>query len=76
MKNRRTNDLRDRFKKLPKRVQEQAKAAYLLFEKNPYYPGLYFKRLNTHDPLYSARVGDHYRVVGLRVGDTIYGDFT
>lgn len=75
MKNRRTKEFRKRFERLPRDVQEQAKAAYQLFKKNPYYPGLHFECIDREDSIYSVRIGLRYRAVGVREGDTIFWFF-
>jgi hypothetical protein len=43
------------FRELPPDVKCQAYAAYRLFNRDPYYPSLHFKKL--YDKLYSVRVG-------------------
>ena len=50
MRNRRTREFRKRFDRLPADVQEQAKASYRLFKKNPYYPSLHFECIDRHEP--------------------------
>ena len=59
------------FARLPAEVQEQARAAYRLFQQNPYHPSLHFRRVHQTEPVYSARVGLHYRAVGVVEGNTI-----
>ena len=48
----------ERFRKLlaqlPKEIQKQAKEAYLQFEKDPFYPGLRFKRVHSKRPIYAV----------------------
>lgn len=75
MKNRRTKEFRKRFERLPRDVQEQAKAAYRLFKKDPYYPGLHFECIDRQESIYSVRIGLHYRAVGVWEGDTIFWFF-
>ena len=62
---------RKAFKALPKSIQRQAKDAYKLFSRDPYYPSLRFKQIHSQKPIYSVRVGLGYRAVGLRNGDEI-----
>jgi len=62
------------YHRLPERVKKQARKAYQLFQRNPNYPSLQFKRLETKDPHYSARISRDYRVVGLVDGDEILWD--
>jgi mRNA-degrading endonuclease RelE of RelBE toxin-antitoxin system len=57
------------FAKLPKRIQERARAAYRLFQTDPFHPSLQFKRLHATLPIWSARVTESYRAVGLRPED-------
>ena len=59
------------YRKLPRDVRRQARAAYQRFKDNPNHPSLRFKRLRTLSPLYSARVNEAYRVLGLLEGDEI-----
>ena len=75
MKSRLTKGFHKRFERLPPDIQDQAKAAYRLFKKNPYYPSLHFKRIDPQEPIYSVRIGIHYRAVGTWVDDTIVWDF-
>lgn len=75
MKNRRTKEFRKRFERLPRDVQEQAEAAYRLFKKNPYYPGLHFECIDRQESIYSVRIGLHYRAAGIWKGDTIFWFF-
>jgi mRNA-degrading endonuclease RelE of RelBE toxin-antitoxin system len=59
-----------RFRKalaaLPSQIQEQAREAYRQFQRDPWHPGLRFKKVHPTLPIYSARVGLGYRAVGLR----------
>ncbi len=75
MKNRRTREFRKRFEKLPSDVQEQAKASYRLFKKNPFYPSLHFECIDREESLWSTRIGLHYRAVGIKDEDTIHWFF-
>lgn len=71
MKSRTTRKFWRLFDRLPADIQQQARQAYLLFQGDPAYPSLHFKRVNATDPIYSLRIGIHYRAVGLFEGDTI-----
>jgi len=75
VKNRRTKEFRKRFERLPRDVQEQAKAAYRLFKTNPHHPGLHFECIDRQESIYSVRIGLHYRAVGTWEGDTIFWFF-
>ncbi len=41
---------------MPKEIKQQAREAYVLFEKDPYYPRLHFKRIHSTRPVFSARI--------------------
>jgi hypothetical protein len=56
---------------LPNEVRRQAREAYALFEKNPYYPSLHFRRVHSTRPIFSVRISIHYRAVGIVEGDEI-----
>jgi hypothetical protein len=60
---------------LPNEIQKQAKDAYTHFKKDPYHPGLHFKRVHSTRPIYSARISINYRAVGIQKGSEI-GVFT
>ena len=71
MKSRLTKQFHKRFARLPRDIQDQAKAAYRLFKENPYYPSLHFECIDRQESLWSVRIGLHYRAVGVWEGDTI-----
>ena len=71
MKSRTTKQFHLAFKKLPLQVQEQARAAYRQFKKNPAHPSLRFKKVHQNLPIYSARISKNYRAVGQLDGDTV-----
>lgn len=62
---------RREFAKLPRAVQERARAAYRRFQADPAHPSLQFKRLHATLPLWSVRVTDSYRAVGVRDHESI-----
>jgi mRNA-degrading endonuclease RelE of RelBE toxin-antitoxin system len=72
MKSSVTKTFRKRLNDLPTSVQEQAVKAYALWQEDPYYPSLQFKRVSQRQPIYSARVSLNYRVLGLLESDHIY----
>jgi len=39
---------------LPKEIQKQAREAYVQFKKDPYHPGLHFKRVHSKRPIYRS----------------------
>ena len=59
------------FRELPPRIQRLARKNYKLWKQNPSHPGLHFKLVGKHMPVYSVRVGIGWRALGLKVGDTI-----
>ncbi len=69
-----TSHTNQRFRKLfvglPKAIQKQAKKAYAQFRRDPYQPGLHFKRVHSTQPIYSVRITKDYRAVGIQ-RDTI-----
>jgi mRNA-degrading endonuclease RelE of RelBE toxin-antitoxin system len=72
MKSSVTKTFRKRLNDLPASVQEQTAKAYALWQEDPYYPSLQFKRVSQRQPIYSARVSLNYRVLGLLESDHIY----
>jgi mRNA-degrading endonuclease RelE of RelBE toxin-antitoxin system len=72
MKSSVTKAFRKRLSDLPVSVQEQAAKAYALWQEDPYYPSLQFKKVSQRQPIYSARVSLNYRVLGLLESDHIY----
>ncbi len=71
MKSQTTEGFRREFAKLPKAIQERARAAYRQFRVNPRHKSLQFKKMHCTRPVYSARVNDDYRVLGVVEGDAI-----
>jgi hypothetical protein len=53
------------YRELPADVRKRAKEAYLIFQNDPWYPSLYFKRVHSSLPVYSARITKDYRAVGI-----------
>jgi hypothetical protein len=39
------------FERLPEQVKRQVREAYRLFARNPYRPGLRFKRVHPNEPI-------------------------
>jgi len=54
------------YNKLPSKTRNQAKSAFVLFQKDPYHPSLHFKRVHSVLPIYSARITKDYRAVGIQ----------
>lgn len=61
-----TEQFRKFLAQLPKEVRKQAKQAYIQFEKDPYHPGLRFKRVHSKRPVYSVRISRNYRALGVQ----------
>jgi len=59
------------YQELPVEIRELARKAYALFRNNPGHPSLNFKRVHTHEPVYSVRMARGYRAVGLLEGGEI-----
>jgi hypothetical protein len=53
------------YRALPIDIRRQAKEAYALFQHDPWYPSLRFKRVHSSLPVYSVRVSKDYRAVGI-----------
>ena len=53
------------YRALPEDIRQQAKEAYALFQRDPWYPSLRFKRVHSSLPVYSVRVSKDYRAVGI-----------
>jgi hypothetical protein len=54
------------FRRLPKPVQEQARRAFRIFQRNPYHRSLRFKRVHSREEVYSVRVGADHRALACR----------
>ena len=64
-------DFLSSFGRLPKTIQQLARAKYRLFKVNPYHPSLQFKRVSNTVPIYSVRINIQYRALGLVEDDRI-----
>lgn len=53
------------YKDLTANQQEQAKATYKQFKKDPYYPSLHFKQVHSTQPIFSARISLDHRAIGV-----------
>jgi hypothetical protein len=71
VKSRTTERFRKALGALPDEVQEQVRAAYHQFIRDPHHPGLRFKPVHPSQPIYSARIGRGYRALGFLDGDTV-----
>jgi len=66
MKSRTTERFWKLYAPLPTPIKTRAKAAYRQFQRNPYHPGLRFKRIHSTRPIFSARINKDYRAVGVQ----------
>ena len=71
MKSRLAEDFLSCFATLPEAVKRQARKSYRLWKNDPSHPGVRFKRIHNHEPIYSVRVGKGWRALGLLDGTTI-----
>jgi mRNA-degrading endonuclease RelE of RelBE toxin-antitoxin system len=68
-----TKQVRDLLAELPKEIKSQAKEAFVKFQRDPYHPGLHFKRVHSRKPIYSVRISRDYRAIGvLKDGEIIW----
>ncbi len=66
-----TQRFRKLIAQLPKEIQKHAREAYLQFEKDPYHPGLRFKRVHSKRPIYAVRISRDYRALGIQKDNEI-----
>ena len=59
------------YKVLPTEVKKKTKEIYTLFQEDPWYPSLHFKRVHSSLPVYSVRITKDYRAVGLLEKGTV-----
>jgi hypothetical protein len=59
------------YKELPEEIKREARKAYKNFNRNPYYPGLHFKRIHSTRPIFSLRITKEYRAVGIEQDNQI-----
>lgn len=71
MKSLTNNNFWKYYADIPPDIRLQAREAYALFVKDPYYPSLHFKRVHSTRPVFSARISVDYRAVGIIDGDEI-----
>lgn len=61
----------DNYRELSDELRKQARAAFKIWQDNPFHPSLRFKEVHAGEGIWSARVGRGYRVLGLREGEEI-----
>ncbi len=54
------------YRELPEQIKQEAKKAYRIFKKNPYHPGLHFKRIHSTRAIFSLRITKDYRALGIQ----------
>jgi hypothetical protein len=59
------------FEQLPAEVQQSARRAYVLFQRDPAHPSLQFKRLRADRQTDSIRVGLGHRALGIRLDEAL-----
>ena len=59
------------FRGLPAEVQRTARRAYRAFRANPFHPGLQFKQIHPHRPIFAVRVGLGHRALGVHHSERI-----
>ena len=66
MRSRTTPSFRRAYRKLPPEIQEEAKAAYKRWKKNPFEPALNFELISADPPppLWSVRATHRHRGLG------------
>jgi hypothetical protein len=58
-----TAEFRKRLRALPGPIRIQARQIYQRWQLDPRHPSLQFKRIHSHEPIYSVRIGIHWRAV-------------
>lgn len=53
------------YYKLPSEIKKSAKKSFLIFQKNPFHPGLNFKRIYSNQNIYSIRISKDYRALAI-----------
>ena len=66
-----TKDFLNYFRKLPLRIQTQARKNYKLWKKDPYQKSLGFKKIDKKNNIYSIKVGIGWRALGIKEDKTI-----
>lgn len=65
MKSKATDKFWKYYAQLPNNIKKQAKESYSIFQRDPYYPSLHFKRVHSSLPIYSVRITIDYRAIGV-----------
>jgi len=59
------------YRKLDRKIKNQAKKAYRLWISNPSHRSLHFKCIQAENDIWSVRITRSYRAVGILEGDTV-----
>ena len=60
------------FSSVASRCKTKTRKSYRLWQQNPNYPSLRFKRVHTREPIYAVRVGIDWRALGLQEDNAVY----
>ncbi len=66
-----TKAFRERYSKLPSHMRRSAARCYGMWKADPHHPGLQFRKVGSHRPVYSIRVGIGWRALGVMKDDAI-----
>jgi len=66
-----TEDFVERFRRLPRRIQDLARKNYCLRKCDPTHSSLDLKQVSQRSPIFSVRVGIGWRAVGIKREDTM-----
>lgn len=66
-----TRNFRRLFDALPLAIQNDAKAAYRLWKRDPYHNSLQFKEIKGQNGVYSVRIGLHWRAIATKDDDEV-----
>ena len=72
MKSLMTTEFVLRFQRLSPQVQAAARKAYRLWQHDRSHPSLHFKRIHSHDLIFSVRISLGWRALGLLENETIH----
>jgi hypothetical protein len=70
MKSFATSDFWQAYAELSPEMKKKARKAYRLWQDDPFYPSLHFKKVGKN--LWSARVSGGFRALALKKGDDYY----
>ncbi len=61
----------DAYKALPVDIQNQADRKYDLWKRNPFYPSLQFKCVDSKENIWSVRINMNYRALAAKDGNDV-----